>query len=94
MLIIADQMLNDSLCCFYTYNSCLKNYFLLNLGLKDSRIMKSSPGNLIELKEIYQQSGINYLYCPILLTCQVCILNNAHLNIRSNFGSVRPVYEH
>ena len=30
---------------------------------------------------------------PIVLTCcQVCILNNVYLNIRSNFGSVRPVY--
>ena len=55
--------------------------------------MKSSPGNLIELKKICQQSGFNYLYCPILMTCQVCILNNAHLNIRSNFGSDRPVDE-
>jgi len=37
--------------------------------------------------------NLYYMYCTIVLTCQVCMLNNAHLNIRSNFGSVNPVYE-
>ena len=35
---------------------------------------------------------LNYFQAPVYylisLTCQVCILNNAHLNIRSNFGTV------
>ena len=35
--------------------------------------------------------NVELFYCPIILTCQVCILNNAHLNIRSNFGCVCPV---
>ena len=36
---------------------------------------------------------LNEQYYPIVLTCRVCILINAHLNIRSNVGTVRPVYE-
>jgi len=39
------------------------------------------------------EDTINALYCPILLTCQVCIPSNAHLNIRSNFGSTRLYYK-
>ena len=36
---------------------------------------------------------IQFTYYPIVLTCQVCIFYKAHLYIRSNFGSIRPVYE-
>ena len=34
---------------------------------------------------------IESMVYPILLTCQTCIPYKAHLNIRSNFGSI-PVY--
>ena len=42
---------------------------------------------------LFPLEGYTYVYYLIALTCLVCILNNAHLNIRSNFGTVRPVYE-
>ena len=41
----------------------------------------------------YEYACTDIVYCPVVLTCQVCKLNTAHLNTRSNFGSVRPVYE-
>ena len=42
---------------------------------------------------VYTLKILKVLYYPTLLTCQVCILNNAHLNIRSNSSTVRSVYE-
>ena len=42
---------------------------------------------------LFRISVTQTCYCPIVVTCQIFILNKAHLNIRSNFGTVRPVYE-
>ena len=42
---------------------------------------------------VYTLKILKVLYYPTLLTCQVCILNNANLNIRSNSSTVRSVYE-